>query len=73
MINHVFQINFDYTFMKITFMTVHFAFVLISFMVEIYLDDEYFSFLEEVKLSTNNASFELGENLSKDVRMPHAG
>jgi hypothetical protein len=73
MINHVFQINFDYTFMKISFMTVHFAFVLISFMVEIYLEEEYFALLEEVKLSTNTVSFELGESLSKDVRMPHAG
>ena len=71
MIIHVVQISFDHTFMKITFMTVHFAFVLISFMVEIYLEDEYFAFLEEVKSSTNTLSFEMEESLSEDVRVPH--
>jgi hypothetical protein len=42
-------------------------------MVEIYLEDEYFAFLKEVKSSTNTVSFELGESISENVRMPHAG
>ncbi len=69
MISHVFQINFDHTFMKITFMTVHFAFVLINFMVEIYLEDEYFAFLEQIKSSLNTVSFKMDESLNEDVRI----
>ena len=49
-------------------MTVHFAFVFISIMVEIYLEDEYFLFLKEVKPATSTDLSEKFEFQNDDLR-----
>lgn len=59
MIRHVFQINFDHTFMKITFMCAFWAIVFINFIVELYLEEEYFSILKEFKPNSNTLSFDV--------------
>ncbi len=55
---HVLQINFDHTFMKMPFMCAFWAIVFINFSVELYLEEEYFTLLKELKPTPKTLSFD---------------
>jgi hypothetical protein len=55
--------------MKMPFMCAFWAIVFINFLVELYLEEEYFTLMKELKPTHKNVSFDIEDSFNDDVRI----